>query len=604
MARIVVRSFQGISPKIDARLLADSHGQIAENLKLISGALQSWRGSIIRDLPAKSGLLKTIYLYQDTGADRWLTWTTDVDVVRAPISNDTAHRIYFTGDGVPKAADNSNDTVTGIDGPGGNSEYPENSVTLGAPAPTAAPTVAIGGLGAGTNPTAHVYVYTFMSQWGEESAPSPASAIISVDYSDGDVDLSSMETTWPAQYNTLDKVRIYRSLSGTSSAQYQLVAVLDPPAATFTDGVADTSLGDPISSTNYDLPPTDLFGILDVGNGFFVAFTEFEVCFSEPYQPHAWPIKYRLAVTYKIIGGGVFGNTIVVCTNGRPVLVVGNHPSAMSLTVSPDHQACLSKRGIVSIKGLVIFPTPNGLYSVGYGGSKLLTEELYDGETWRERNPEELRAVAWDTRYIGFTDTKGIMVETSGGRITASDFNLIVDSIYIHQPTDILYICQTINGTNTISEFNSAGTRVSYKWRSKKFSLGSLVTMTAGKVLANYGGLLTEAEIDALNALIANIIAANIVILAAGAEGEVNKQPINTFAVNNSLIIKPPAVPVVQSVSIRLYGDGALIGSVVTTSSLPFRFQSGKRYRQYEIEIEGFTDVNEIVIASSVEDLI
>ena len=603
MAKIQIKEFRGIAPKIDARLLPESYGQVSDNLKLTSGSLQSWRDSISRDIPAKAGLLKTIYLYQDTGADRWLHWTTDVDVVRAPIANDITHRIYYTGDGKPRGADNSNDTVTGIDGPAGNSEFPENSVTLGAPAPTAAPTVAIGAAGIGTNPTDHIYVYTFVSQWGEESPPSPSSAIINVDLLDGEVDLSAMETTWPAEFNTLDKQRVYRSLSGTSGADFQFVTELDPLSATFSDTIDDTALGGVLLTRDFDLPPDDLFGIMDIGNGIFVAFTEFEVCFTEPYQPHAWPIKYRLAISQDIIGGGFFGNTIVVCTNGQPVLITGDHPLSMTVSISPDFQACVSKLGIVSMGGLVVFPTPNGLYGIGYSGSRLLTDHLYDGETWQARNPEQLRSVPWDTRYIGFTDTRGIMVETAEGKISATDFNIVVDAVYVHQETDVMYICQTIDGISDIREFNSAGTRVNYKWRSKKFSIGSQATISAGKVLAEYGVLLTQSEIVALNQLIADIIAANAVFLATNVKGSLNSRPLNSFQVNGSLLVKPPSAPLVQAVVLKLFGDGEFIGTATATDDRPFRWPSGKRKRQYEIEIEGFTTVNEITLAASVSDL-
>jgi len=601
MPVIKIKNFSGLAPKIDARLLNNAYGQIAENLKLISGSLQSWRNTLLQNLPAKAGILQSIFLYQDTGTDRWLAWTTDVDVVKAPISEDTTHRIYFTGDGVPKASDNANDTVTGVDGPAGNSEYPENSVTLGAPAPTAAPTVAVGT--AGSNPTDHIYVYTFVSQWGEESKPSPSSAIISVDLLDGQANLSAMETTWAAGYNTLDKIRIYRSKSGTTTAKLQFVAEITL-SATYNDTIDETALGEILPTEDYDLPPTSLFGIMDVGNGVFVGFTEYEVCFTEPYQPHAWPIKYRLAVVDKIIGGGHFGNSVVVCTDGKPAVITGNHPSSMTMAVSPDHQACLSKRGIVSIKGLVIFPTPAGLYSIGYGGGKLLTESLYDGETWQSRNPEQLKATAWDTRYIGFTDTLGIMVETSDGKISASDMNLVVDAIYLHKPTDLLYVCQTIDGTSNIVQFNAAGDRIAYKWRSKKFSLGSQATMTAAKILANYGELLSPAEVAALDAAIAAIIASNGTLMTGNVKGAINSRAVNSFAINQSLIVTPPTTPLAQNVVMRVYGDGSLISTSTTLSDKPFRLPAGKSYRQYEIEIEGFTDVNEVTVASSITELV
>ena len=598
MAKIQVSTFQGIAPRLDPRLLGESQGQIGENLRLTSLALQSWREPVSVDLPARTGLLETIYRYEGTGSPIWLTWNTDVDVVKAPISNDTTKRLYWTGDGKPKAGDNADNTVTGIDATGGTGIYPENSITLGAPAPTTAPTVAIGAAGAGTDPVSVIYVYTFVSFWGEESAPSPASNIIACDHTDGEVDLSGLEITWPAEYNTLDKIRIYRSNSGVNSTAYQFVAEINP-AATYTDNTPSTGLGEIIVSSDYDLPPSDMFGLMDAGNGILVGFTEFEVCFCEPFQPHAWPVKYRLAVVDKIVGGGLFGNTIVVCTDDQPVLIVGNHPSTMTMTIHPDHQACVSKQGIVEMKGAVVYPSPNGLYQIGYGGGRLLTEPLYDRETWQQRNPEQLRATHWDTRYIGFTDSAGLVVETANNVISAADFNIDVDAIYADPQNDDLYICQT-NDTpaNEIFEFNVGGKRITYRWRSKKFSLGSQATLTAGKILAQYGELYTQDEVDALAVEAAAIAAANAAFLTRP-KGALNEHAINVFDVNGSLIDVLPQVPVVQNVVLKLYADGELIGTATANSDEPFRLPSGERHRQYEIEIETFTDVN---IAAPIAD--
>lgn len=604
MSKIQVSTFQGIAPRFDPRLLKNAQGQEAENLRLTSFALQSWRESILVDTPARAGLLETIYRYEGTGSPIFLTWNTDVDVVKAPIANDTTKRLYWTGEGLPKAADNADNNITGIAPTGGTGIYPENSVTLGYPGPTVQPVVAIGSAGAGTNPIPKAYVYTFVSTWGEESAPSPASAIISVDHSDGDVDLSGLEIAVPAGYNTLDKVRIYRTLVGTASVAYQFVAEITP-SATYTDNTPDTELGEIIPTTDYDLPPTDMFGLLDFGNGILVGFTEFEVCFCEPFQPHAWPIKYRLAVVDTIVGGGVFGNTLVVCTDGRPVLVVGNHPSTMTMTLHPDQQACVSKQGIVSMRNAVIFPSPNGLYQIGYGGSKLLTETLYDRETWVPRNPNQLRSTHWDTRYIGFTDDRGIVIETANNEILASDFNIDVDAIYNDTQDERLYIAQSTSGVNEIYEFNAGGVRIPYKWRSKKFSLGSEVTLTAGKILAQYGELLTESELAALQQLIADITARNVTKIASGRlEGELNGAALNVYGINDGNLEDIPAAPNTQAVVMKLYADGELVAIISSDSDKPFRLPSGYRSRQFEIEIEAFTDVNQITLGSSVSELL
>jgi len=608
MARIQISEFQGIAPRIDSRLLGGQQGQVAENLKLTSKALQSWRGQVLNTIPALSTpKLETIYLYKGTGTDLFLTWTTDVDVVKAPIANDTTSRIYYTEAGTLQASDNAADNLTGVDN-GGSNIFPESSILVGIPAPTLAPSVALGSAGAGTTVVPTLYVYTFVSVWGEESALSPASAIINVDHTDGNVDLSALEITYPGAgttRNTIQFVRIYRSSVGVNQTAYRFVAEISP-TATFTDNVIDALLGEVVASTDFDLPPANIFGLIDAGNGIMVAFTLFEILFSEPYQPHAWPIKYRLATFDTIVGGGLFGNTIVVTTLDRPLLLVGNHPSTMTMTVLPDHQACVSKQGIVSLKGRVIYPSPDGLYSIGYGGYSLLTEPLYDRDTWQERNPSQIRASYWDTRYIAFTDDAGLVIETANNQISASDFNIDVDAVYTDPENDRLYISETSAlNVNIISEFNAAGQRLAYMWKSKTFSLGSLATITCGKILAQYGELLTNAELVALTTLIANIIAANGILLGGlTIRGELNGNQVNEFAINASVLLTPPSVPITQNVVIKLYGDGDLIGTATSVDATPFRFPSGGQFRQYEVEIETFTDVNQITIASSITELV
>lgn len=62
----------------------------------------------------------------------WFHWTSVVNALKGPVAGDTTERTYFTGDGVPKVTDSSIATA------GGGTDYPNNSYTLGVPAPAAA----------------------------------------------------------------------------------------------------------------------------------------------------------------------------------------------------------------------------------------------------------------------------------------------------------------------------------------------------------------------------------------------------------------------------------------------------------------------------------
>lgn len=115
--RISIMEAEGIVPKTEPRLLGENQAQIARNCILTSGRIGAIKepGSVT-SLPDASRI--TIFPYNSD----WLSWTTDVDVVRGPLADDQYQRIYYTGDGVPK--------VRGIES-GTEYEY-----DLGLPKPT------------------------------------------------------------------------------------------------------------------------------------------------------------------------------------------------------------------------------------------------------------------------------------------------------------------------------------------------------------------------------------------------------------------------------------------------------------------------------------
>lgn len=97
--RLQWRTFDGLAPKSDPRNLGEIQAQVAENCDLRSGTLKPLKAtSAVTTLPDASRL--TIFPYPDT--TNWLSWITDVDVVRSPISGDQYDRIYYTGSGSPK----------------------------------------------------------------------------------------------------------------------------------------------------------------------------------------------------------------------------------------------------------------------------------------------------------------------------------------------------------------------------------------------------------------------------------------------------------------------------------------------------------------------
>ncbi len=157
------KEFSGIAPRIAPRLLPPNMAREAYNVKPWSGELRAFKNTRRVATLEKTGTIRSIYLLQGL---YWLAWTYAVNVAKAPIPDDDTGRIYFTGENQEPRVTNTALASTG------GTDYPEAWYTLGIHEPLTAPTVGSSG-GSGAAET-RAYVYTFVTQWGEESAPSPA----------------------------------------------------------------------------------------------------------------------------------------------------------------------------------------------------------------------------------------------------------------------------------------------------------------------------------------------------------------------------------------------------------------------------------------------
>ena len=141
--RVNIMEFAGTAPRRDPKLLPPNVAIVAENAYLARGSLRPLEQPLqVYDTP-KSGV-KTIYRHGQAAVsdtEFWWHWTTDVNVVKGFVFNDTDERTFWTGDGAPKFG-------TVLSNVGAN--LPSVSFALGIGAPTAAPAVVANGGTPGT----------------------------------------------------------------------------------------------------------------------------------------------------------------------------------------------------------------------------------------------------------------------------------------------------------------------------------------------------------------------------------------------------------------------------------------------------------------------
>jgi hypothetical protein len=246
------------------------------------------------------------------------------------------------------------------------------------------------------------YVYTFVNDLGEESAPSPPSSTILKD--DGTAitvtTATSVPTSMSDEYGITTK-RIYRAVITNTGTQFQFVAEIPLAQEDFVDDLTDGQLGEVLESELFELPPDDLRGIIALPNGVMAGFSKNQLCFSVQNRPHAWPVEWRLNTDTEIVAIGNIDTTVIIGTKAFPYLAIGNDPSAYSMTKLEVPQACVSKRSLAYLTAIgVVFASPDGLIAItGNGQVRNLTETIFTRKQWQALRPATILGIAHDDVY-------------------------------------------------------------------------------------------------------------------------------------------------------------------------------------------------------------
>lgn len=326
------------------------------------------------------------------------------------------------------------------------------------------------------------------------------------------------------------------------SGSYLYVGEFPVSKISFTDNVAAEELGEELPTLTWAPPQANLRGLINLPNGIMAGFVGRDIYFCDPYHPHAWPENYSLTVDYPVVGLGRMDTTLAVLTTGTPYFVQGSHPDSMVSVKTDLEQSCVSKRSIVSTNGVVMYASPDGLVLLTPGGSKLVTEQYFTRAQWQSYfKPESIHAYSHDLKYIGFYNNG----TTSGGFIfdpTSGQF--VLHDIYAtagHSDlrNDKLFLAFSDRSVKTWL----GGSAKTYTWKSKKFTLPQVTGFSCAQL---------EAE--------------------------------------------------TYPVTAKFYADGTLVHTKTVASRAPFRLPVNPG-RDFEVQIEGTSEVFALAVAHSMEEL-
>ena len=578
MTSIRLIGFSGEIPKIQPRILPESASQYAFNCRLEDGALVPIKKPLLITSLASLSLptIKTIYLYGDT----WLEWQTVVNAVPGAVAND---RLYYTGDGTPKMRVGS------------------NVYNLKVSAPTVQLSGSVSGTGSGNTYT-RLYVYTFVTDYGEESEPSPISA--SINWQSGQtVTLSGFQSA-PAG-RAITKQRIYRSQSSaTGSTDLYFIAERSASNSNYVDIVPVDESAEVLPSLDYNQPIDTLSGLISLPNGMMAAFNGKDLYFCEPYRPHAWPVKYVLTVDYEIVALGAFGNYVAILTKGTPYVAHGTAPENMVMERIETNLPCINAQGAVDMGYAVAYPSNDGLVVLTQGSAQVVTSQIMTRNDWITINPSELVAAQFYGRYYASYKYTLNEVEITGTFVfdlangTPSVFRVkdCGTALYYRSENSSLYI---LKGDEVYQHdaFSQAPDFLS--WKSKLFIVPTPTNF--GAIYIDAGQDLTQEEIDSIEAENEAINAQNEAYLALDSMGsELNGSAINVFGINGDPLVNGNSM--LNDVTATVYANGNVVASVNDVNKA-VRLPSGFLERKWEISLSGTSKIYEVIMAGTVREL-
>jgi hypothetical protein len=486
VAAINIDNFGGILPRLSDRLLPNSFATECSNVKLASGELRGWPDLYIASpvFDFNDGLTYRFVIRLINNAGVTLYWGSTVEltsVVPNPVIDEVSERFYVFQPGVAVGVATFAQLQAGA--------TPDD---LALPIPTVAPTlVPTSGAPDGATPAENrVYLFTWQTEWGEETEPSPVATVLVA--ADDSVTVSNIEQPPAIPGRTWEKINIYRTAAGTLSTAYYFVASIVPPAAGYVDALITTYLtfNRTLTSQGNAAPIDGLQGARIHPSGALVAFDGRKVWMTKPYLPHAWPEEFAITVDDDVVGIEVYGQSIAVMTATFAYLIYGQTPGAMGLRKFPFAAPGISYRSIVPAETGVYYGTHRGLIFMNDSGPKNLTLQAIDHNEWETQFYDgDVMAVMSGLTYLAWGRTSdGFMIDFREQRIFVSRWTTTAGVTAVNKDWYTGDVLVTIGDIVYRWDDPNAPTVREYVWKSKIFEVPKPLNYGALRVEGDAGG--------------------------------------------------------------------------------------------------------------------
>lgn len=250
--------------------------------------------------------------------------------------------------------------------------------------------------------------------------------------------------------------RIYRTVTGSAGAEFQLVADIPACQTRLIEQVSVNALGDILESDGYIQPPVALRGLCLHPHGFLMGFDGNVLHKTEPYKPWAWPLSLQTVLPGNAVGMAVSGVNALVVTDEEPVLLTGVNPSNMTVTKLTGAESCVDKRSVVAVDAGIIYRGSSGVNLIAPDGSTHnLTEDALPADFFL--TPSQSNCAYWQGAYVWMVNATaaGYQIEVKRGArgLTEIFGDLPIHSLHVSAVDHKLYAAYIDGGDSKRAPF-------------------------------------------------------------------------------------------------------------------------------------------------------
>lgn len=498
---IRIDAFGGEAPLFSKKALPLPFASFARGCRFDSGELRGYGAPVKRGAFVVPDNAKDMSLYKPQDVEYLLTFPARTDVIHNAHAGDQWRRVYWFSPSHPPRYGDSTAVLSG-GGP-----YPGSYYLLGLPAPAAAPTVVVtpaknpdgsevNHSALGHDPIYRSYVYTYVSNFGEESGPwlpSGGAAVPQHLMYEGDtVTISNLQPLSGNYAVNNGKINVYQSdLAGG----FMKVATIAMGALEVS--FVNTAVSGPLIRTALTMPPVDgMQGACLTSFGYMVGFKDSTLYLSDTYLYHSWPSTYSKPCKHKILRVFPCPQGAYVMTEGGQYLLMGTDPSNTQLVLVESDEVCKSATACCDIGGAVAFVSANGLCMLSEQGVQLLTESIFDHLSWDSLALGAASLVRHMNRIFINLGTGGFIF-TSGSpeeQWVRHDLDIRV-AVTDSEGGEMLFATK---GSRDLQAYDrNASVELSYEWHSPDIVLDSPVPFTCWRLFAEeYSNVSIRFEAD------------------------------------------------------------------------------------------------------------